>query len=350
MVIACHSALGPPGLTWAQNATLRLASLGWAGVDLFFVLSGFLITGILMDARDSPHPLRNFYTRRVLRIVPVYVAFLLFSIWVAPLVGSSSVAEAAQLHGTQMWYWTYSQNILIALQNWSGSAYPTQHLWSLAVEEQFYLLWPFAALLMSPAGLRRTAVACIVAAEACRIAFLLHVSYGPVNYVLLPMRMDTLAAGAFLACIYRDPPSWERMLRARSALTLIALLLLLANLLYRHTIDNQAAFEQAIVYPALVMIGTVVVATAATGSAWMSNRALRFIARISYGMYVWHLVVRRLILAKVSLPDASSAHGFWSYYALVAFGTLGGTIVVALVSWYAIEQPILKLKRYVPEG
>ena len=140
------------------------------------------------------------------------------------------------------------------------------------------------------------------------------------------------------------------MLRARRALTLIALLLLLANLLYRHTIDNQAAFEQAIVYPALVMIGTVVVATAATGSAWMSNRALRFIARISYGMYVWHLVVRRLLLANVSLPDASSAHGFWSYYALVALGTLGGTIGVALVSWYAIEQPILKLKRYVPEG
>ena len=348
MVIACHSALGPPAVTWAQNATLRLASLGWAGVDLFFVLSGFLITGILMDARDSPHALRNFYTRRVLRIVPVYVAFLLFSMWIAPLVGSSSVAEAAQLHETQMWYWTYSQNILIALQNWSGSAYPTQHLWSLAVEEQFYLLWPFAALFMSPASLRRTAVACVVAAEACRIAFLLHVNYGPVNYVLLPMRMDTLAAGAFLACIYRDPPSWERMLRARRALTLIALLLVLANLLHRHTIDNQAAFEQAIVYPALVMIGTVVVATAATGSAWMSNRALRFIARISYGMYVWHLVVRRLILA--SLPDASSAHGFWSYYVLVALGTLGGTIVVALVSWYAIEQPILKLKRYVPEG
>ena len=350
MVIACHSAIGPSGATWAQSATLRLAGLGWAGVDLFFVLSGFLITGILMDARDASHPLRNFYARRVLRIVPVYVVFLLFSIWIAPFVGSSSVAESAQLQKTQIWYWTYSQNILIALQNWSGSAYPTQHLWSLAVEEQFYLLWPLAALLMTPANLRRTAVACIVVAEMCRLGFLLHVDYGPVNYVLLPMRMDTLAAGAFLACIYRDPGSWERMLRARKALTLVALVLLLANLISRHTIDNQAAVEQAIVYPALVALGTVIVATAAAGNAWMSNGALRFIARISYGMYVWHLVVRRLILAKVSLPDASSPHGFWLYYAVVAFGTLAGTIAVAIVSWYMLEQPVLRLKRFFPDG
>jgi peptidoglycan/LPS O-acetylase OafA/YrhL len=350
MVIACHSAIGPAGITWAQSAIQRVAGLGWAGVDLFFVLSGFLITGILMDARESPHALRNFYARRVLRIVPVYITFLLFSIWIAPVVGSSNAAESALLHRTQIWYWTYSQNILIALHDWSASAYPTQHLWSLAVEEQFYLIWPLAVLFMTPANLWRTAVAGIVAAEVCRIAFLFHSSYGPANYVMLPMRMDTLAAGAFLACIYRDPSCWERMLEARKALTLVALVLLMVNLLFRHTIDNQAALEQAIVYPALVAIGAVIVASAAAGSAWMSNGALRFVARISYGMYVWHLVVRRLILAHVSLPDASSPHGWWLYYGVVALGTLGGTMVLALVSWYAIEQPILRLKRFVPNG
>jgi peptidoglycan/LPS O-acetylase OafA/YrhL len=350
MVIACHSALGPAGTTWAESATLRVAGLGWAGVDLFFVLSGFLITGILMDARESPRALRNFYARRVLRIVPVYIAFVLFSIWLAPIVGSSNAAESALLQRTQLWYWTYSQNILIALHDWSASGYPTQHLWSLAVEEQFYLVWPLAALFMSPATLRRTAVACIAAAEICRIAFLFHSTYGPANYVLLPTRMDTLAAGALLACVYRDPESWKRMLRSRKALTLAALVLLLINLVCRHTIDNQAALEQAIVYPALVAIGAVMVASAAAGSVWMSSAALRFIARISYGMYVWHLVVRRLILAHVSLPDAGSPHGWWLYYGVVAGGTLGGTIVLALVSWYAIEQPILKLKRFVPTG
>src|SRR5665213_843973 len=82
---------------------------------------------------------------------------------------------------------------------------PTSHLWSLAVEEQFYLLWPLAALLMSPVSLRRTALACIAAAELCRLAFVLHGTDGQINYVLLPTRMDTLAAGAFLACAFRDP-------------------------------------------------------------------------------------------------------------------------------------------------
>jgi peptidoglycan/LPS O-acetylase OafA/YrhL len=125
---AYHSSVGPAGTTWIQNALIRITGLGGAGVDLFFVLSGFLITGILIDARGSAHPLRTFYARRTARIVPAYVAFLLFSVWLAPIIGSSSVAEAEQLQHTFGWYWSYSQNILIAIHDWSASAYPTQHL------------------------------------------------------------------------------------------------------------------------------------------------------------------------------------------------------------------------------
>jgi len=347
MVIVYHSLNGLPGMSWAQNVVVRLASLGWAGVDLFFVLSGFLITGILMDARGSAHSLRNFYARRVLRIVPVYVAFLLFSLWVAGPLGTSSAEDVTQLHQTQLWYWTYSQNILVALHNWSAATLPTSHLWSLAVEEQFYLLWPLAALLMSPTSLRRTALTCIAVAELCRLATVLHGADGQVNYVLLPTRMDTLAAGAFLACAYREPTLWARVLRARQGLALVALVLLLGNVLYRHTIDNQAPVEQLIVFPALVALGTVTVASAANGSAWLSSSPLRFIARISYGMYVWHVVVRRLLVTMVNVPPTSSPNAWWVFYMVLAVGTVCGTIVLALISWYVIEQPFLRLKRFV---
>jgi peptidoglycan/LPS O-acetylase OafA/YrhL len=350
MVVVCHSLNDLPGMTRTQNMFVRLSSQGWAGVDLFFVLSGFLITGILMDARDSAHPLRNFYARRVLRIVPVYVVFLCFSLWFATAIGTSSVDDAARLHATQLWYWCYSQNILIALHNWSASTFPTAHLWSLAVEEQFYLLWPLVVLLISPIALRRTTLGCIVAAEVCRIAFILSGADGQVNYVLLPTRMDTLAAGAFLACAYREPALWGRVLRARQGMTLLALVMLLCTVMVRHTIDNQASLEQVIVFPALVVLGVVIVASAAAGSPWMANGVLRFIAKISYGMYVWHLVVRQLLLTWVNVPASTSPSAWWIFYGLLAGGTIIGTVLVSLISWHAIEQPFLKLKRFVPNS
>jgi peptidoglycan/LPS O-acetylase OafA/YrhL len=349
MVIVYHSLNGLPGMTGMQRLALLLTNQGWLGVDLFFVLSGFLITGILIDARDSTHALRNFYARRVLRIVPVYVVFLLFSLWVAAAIGTSSADEAAQLHQTQLWYWSYSLNILIALRTWSAITFPTGHLWSLAVEEQFYLLWPLAVLLMSPVALRRTALACIVGAELCRLGFVLAGFEGQVNFVLLPTRMDTLAAGAFLACAYRDPALWARVLRARQSLSLLALVLILATILYRNTIDNQESFEQLVFFPAVVALGVVIVSSAAAGNAWLSSRTLGFIAKISYGMYVWHLVVMRLILTKVSVPETTSPQAWWIFYAVMAGGTICGTLVVAWLSWHVIERPFLGLKRFVPQ-
>ena len=350
MVIIYHSLNGLPGITRAQIVLMRLTGQGWLGVDLFFILSGFLITGILLDARGSAHTLRNFYARRVLRIVPVYVVFLLFSLWIAARVGTSSPDESQQLHTTQLWYWTYSLNVLIALRNWSAITLPTGHLWSLAVEEQFYLAWPFAVLLLSPVALRRTALGCILGAELFRVAFALAGAEGQVNFVLLPTRMDTLAAGAFLACAYRDPLLWQRVLRARQSLSLIALLLILATILHRHTIDNQETFEQLVFFPAVVALGFVIVASAAAGNAWMSNRVFAYVARISYGMYVWHIVAMRLILTRVSVPQSSAPGAWWIFYLIMAGGTIAGAIVIATVSWHVIERPFLALKRFVPSA
>jgi peptidoglycan/LPS O-acetylase OafA/YrhL len=348
MVIVYHSVNGLPGMTRAQTLFLDLAGAGWVGVDLFFVLSGFLITGILMDARHSSHMLRNFYARRSLRIVPVYVAFLLFSLWLAASLGTSSADEVSQLHRTQAWFWTYTENVMVALHSWDATSFPMAHLWSLAVEEQFYLVWPLAVLLLSPAALKRGAVICIVAAELFRLALIQRGADGTVAFVMLPTRMDSLAAGAFLACTYRNPALWSRVLQARKYVAAVAALCLVALLFLFGTIDKLAPLDQLVAFPAFVALGAVVVASAANGCAWLTGKALRFIGKISYGMYVWHLVVMRLILTQVSVPDTTASQAWWLFYATMVVGTVCGTIVVALVSWQIIERPFLALKRFVP--
>ena len=350
MVVVYHSLNGLPGMTPVQALFLDLTGAGWVGVDLFFVLSGFLITGILMDVRSPDHVLRNFYARRVLRIVPVYVAFLLFSLWLAAPLGTSSAEEVSQLHRTQAWFWTYTENVMVALHSWSETSFPMAHLWSLAVEEQFYLVWPVAVLLLSPAALKRATVVCIVAAELCRLALILRGADGTVNFVMLPTRMDSLAAGAFLACAYRNPALWSRVLHARKWLATVAALSLLSLLFLFHTIDKLAPLDQLVAFPSFIALGAVAVASAANGSEWLSSRTLRFIGKISYGMYVWHLVVMRFILTQVSVPDTTSPRAWWIFYGVMALGTVCGTIVVVLISWHVIEQPFLRLKRFVPSG
>jgi peptidoglycan/LPS O-acetylase OafA/YrhL len=348
MVIIYHSVTGSPGMTPAQLLFLRVAGQGWMGVDLFFVLSGFLITGILLDIRNPGHALRNFYARRALRIVPVYVVFMIFSLFVAGAVGTMRPSEIAQLQQTQAWYWTYTLNILVALHGWHVTNFPMAHLWSLAVEEQFYLLWPFAVLVLSPAAVRRTALGCIVAAELCRLAFILGGAEGQVNYALLPTRMDSLAAGAFLACAFRDRELWARVLRYRLVVAGIALLMVVAAVIHRPIVDSQQPFEQLVLLPAIVALASVVIASAAQGVAWLSGAGLRFIGKISYGMYLWHLVAMRLLLMIVPVPNTPLPEAWWVFYVEMIIGTFAGAVMLASVSWYAIEQPFLRMKRRVP--
>jgi peptidoglycan/LPS O-acetylase OafA/YrhL len=350
VIIVCHTANELPGMTTAQNFFVSVAGLGWMGVDLFFVLSGFLITGILLDVRNRENALGNFYVRRILRIVPLYVAFLLFTMWVATALGLSSIEETAKLRHTQLWYWTYSMNVVVARSGWGATTLLASHLWSLAVEEQFYLLWPVAALILSPLAVRRTAVGCIIGAEACRVTFALAGAGGQVSYVLLPSRMDSLAAGAFLACAFRDPVLWSRVLRARRGLTLAALLSMLATVLIHDSLDSQSTTAALVLYPAIVALAAVVVSTAADGTRWLSGRVMRFIGRISYGMYVWHILALRVVLTRMKIPEIAAGDSWWAFYGVAIGGTVLCTVLIALVSWHLIEQPFLQLKRFVPSA
>src|SRR5262245_43395916 len=168
---------------------------GWIGVQLFFVLSGFLITGILLDARDSPSYYRSFFVRRVLRIFPLYYATLLVLLVLLPALGlAPSSFRRDPL--VELSYWAY-------FTNWYGPFHPGEdslsHFWSLASEEQFYLLWPFVVHRRSAEWVMRLCLAIAAASLALRIAMV--VTGFPVQaiYQFLATRMDALALGGAAA-------------------------------------------------------------------------------------------------------------------------------------------------------
>jgi len=153
LVLARHTANELQPGRGLDVAVKRVLQVGWSGVDLFFVLSGFLITGILLDARGGRHYFRNFYMRRSLRIFPVYYGSLFVTFAVLPFFVATPLF--AVLQRNQLWYWTYLVNVLSPLTGGTGTPYNTAHLWSLAVEEQFYLLWPAVVWVSGPRRLLR---------------------------------------------------------------------------------------------------------------------------------------------------------------------------------------------------
>ena len=173
--------------------------LGWVGVQLFFVLSGYLITGILLDTKTRQGYWRAFLGRRVLRIFPLYYAVLLAAFVIAPLVAGVPTPG----HEHQVWLWTY-------LYNWAeplGRGVDwLPHFWSLAVEEQFYLVWPLVVLAMSERALWRVCVMLILAAVAARTGLRLATQGTMGAYMFTICRIDALALGAIAAIAIRDAP------------------------------------------------------------------------------------------------------------------------------------------------
>ncbi len=195
---------------------------GWSGVDLFFVISGFLLTGNLYDARGSSTYFRSFYARRFLRLFPLYYAFLVVLFWIVPLSPAlTGILQIDALRKVQWFYWTYTVNIAGSLRA-TADKIPLvhSHIWSLALEEQFYLIWP--TIVLYGGGRRRLMRLFLIvmgAALVSRWLFTLKLASGIFRenaaYSLLPCRMDTFAFGGYLALAVRgetDEVDWLRRL------------------------------------------------------------------------------------------------------------------------------------------
>ena len=223
LVLACHAALA--GRDSVQGTYAHLIDLvmgaGWVGVDLFFVLSGFLITGILLATKDSPAYYKSFFARRLLRIFPLYYLFVLFTY--VRFHSSFTRFDVASL--------------LFFYYNWQavhlGHHLPNVNsLWSLAVEEQFYIIWPTIVLFVKRKALVRLSIAGIVMAFILRLVILPHATSFQSAYYLTPTRMDALLVGALLAICRTDAPLWKRMQRLAKPVAIFASLFLFAIALW----------------------------------------------------------------------------------------------------------------------
>jgi peptidoglycan/LPS O-acetylase OafA/YrhL len=330
-----------------------LGESAWCGVDLFFVLSGFLITGILIDAKGGSNYFGSFYARRALRIFPLYYGALAAVFWAGPLVSSTSAAFEQEIRA-QGWYWTYLVNVRTALDGWPAFL-GLAHFWSLAVEEQFYLLWPGVVLLCSRQALPRLCLGMMVGSLAFRTGVALtdrHLA----AVVLMPARMDSLAVGALLATAAREPLWWQEVRRWAQRAGIVAAGCLVVLFLEEGSLRLERTAVQTIGFTFTALVSAWLVVLALDGrehtptARVLASGPLRALGRYSYGLYVFHhllvfgiadhlrIVQRTPRLAGSQLPGQM-------FFLVVA---TAASVAVALLSWYCWEEPFLRLKRLFP--
>ena len=339
MVLAFHftPAAGP------LHPFAHVFQAGWIGVDLFFVLSGFLITGILMDSAGQPHYYRNFFVRRSLRIFPLYYACLLLYAWLTFYPGAIHWSDYLT-PGDARWYLFYVGNFRAFFRNaWPGAAMLTP-LWSLQVEEQFYWSFPFVVAMTRRRTLARILLASVLVALLLRLILALALPANLVgNYVLMPCRMDALAMGGLVAYAARQKPEWLKN-RWIAPLTLLCGAVFLGICM----LSSEAPWSfsmRTFGYTALdlAFTGVLVLLIGRRPQSLLKLcrwGVLTWLGTISYGLYLLHIpamtVVDRWIAPALHLASRGSAAFF------VAFAV---AIAVASLSWVALESPILRLKR-----
>lgn len=323
----------------------KLTDVGWLGVDLFFVLSGYLITGILLETREEPGYYRNFYGRRILRIFPVYYIALTLIFLFSDPQGYHGLGQFVLAH------YLYLQNWLFAL---GAGALPGMlgHFWSLCVEEQFYLVWPWVNFRIRPQTLFKLCLGGFLLLPILRglILWGLGMDAGQMFVFASTLtRADGLLAGAFLALVVHLR-LWEGK-HLRWAWGLLTVSGLGALLCLFHRPGVSLWFN-----PATLSIGFSLIAL--SGAALVAillhtpeNHPLRrffrqpwllFCGKYSYAMYVAHWPLMNLSAEFFKLNGFTSG---WSLIALFLL-TILLTIAVSLLSWHLVEKNALKLKKY----
>jgi peptidoglycan/LPS O-acetylase OafA/YrhL len=340
-MVVCYHFWGP---------ARQYVHLGGIGVRVFFVLSGFLITGILLRSRarlDSGQTpagvaLRRFYIRRVLRIFPLYY-FALAIAWYARVSGARE---------GMVWHATYLSNVHFFLANavhpghWGGRV---AHLWSLAVEEQFYLLWPWVILFAPRRWLPGIALG--MAAVGPVFRYIVFSITGNDITSMLPLGcVDSLALGAYLAMTVLPEYKSHPLVRPIGAAVLWSGLLLLGASQAAEQTDGFWAFRIVSFDLAVALAGVWLVARAAEGMGGLAGKVLelsplRYLGTISYGIYVYHLMLPELlprVARRLGYPDLFAPLVDQSLPFLIFYGA--ASIAVAAVSWHLFEGPINRLK------
>jgi peptidoglycan/LPS O-acetylase OafA/YrhL len=356
LVLLFHFSWTFPDSTPVAHALKRLLWVGWVGVDLFFVLSGYLITRGLVAPSDKPVAvrLRKFWARRVLRIFPLYYIVL--------IVGSIvCIAVAAPV--PTLAYWFYFQNYALAFDpvvlRW------TAHFWSLAIEEQFYFLWPLLALRAPRRALVPVTITLALLCITLRggMGIEMHLlertsheqaeQLAKIAYRATPTHMDGLLFGALLAILGWDKESWlaRTWKRLRPAALVTTALVILALFVVTQGFNDYDGRVIVVGYATLALFFASVVSIAVDGAlspffaTLLTSRPLRACGKVSYGMYLlhWPLVVFSVPILERWQETASPVVGILLGLGVLAVG-IGVTYAVAEVSFRFVETPFLRLK------
>ena len=334
-----------------ERLSAKLSTYGVWGVDLFFVLSGFLITGILQDAKGAPHYFRNFYARRTLRIFPLYYAVLLVIALTPAALVAPAFARLGQTQHVQGYLWTYLTNFYVASSGGFSIPY-VSHFWSLAVEEHFYLVWPFLVGSLSLVSSKRACVVLAAVALTLRIALSFSSTDEMRALVWTPCRLDALCTGAWFALALRAPGQKAQVERlARKLTPLLAVLVLALS-----TWHARVGYGDALVLPLrgsalAVLFGAFIASVTEEGKPSATKRALRsswlrVLGKYSYGLYVFHGIVAYSSHEhhwEERWTTALGSHA--AAVALVVVAGCGLSFAIAFTSFELFERPVLKLKR-----
>ena len=329
-----------------------LSHAGWIGVQLFFVLSGFLISGNLLDSRGSSHFFSAFFARRALRILPLYFSVLGVALVLAPAL----LPIPQSLRNTlphQVWLWTF-------LSNWTdpygGAVYGFSHFWSLAVEEQFYLLWPLVVFCCEPLTLLGVCLVLTGVALVARTVLLATHFPHEALYMFTICRMDALALGAAAACLVRIPAALARISKMTRMIALLAAIVFLITVVATRGLAAYDIRAQSIGYTLLALsFSLTILLTAlptkgivATAMRILGSATLRPVGRYSYGMYMLHLPLHVFVgMPILHRVVAEVTPGVALTYA--ALMTLA-TFAVGAVSYELLERRFLQMKRRFVAG
>ena len=354
MVMLLHFVGAVPPADRVEDVIVGVTNYGSYGVELFFVLSGFLITGILYDARNEPYYFRNFYMRRVLRIFPLYYGVLALVFFVAPLISWLRGPTLDYLVERQAWAWLYAINIYIAKNGeWSFSY--LDHFWSLAIEEHFYLFWPLVVFVLArrPRALIAVSLAIALCAMLGRLTGSLMGLPWWTTYTLTPFRLDGLALGGFLAVTARQPGGLEWLKRvapvaATAVAGLIAVTFVWTRLISREGLELILPVRAALILLLLacLLVGALTASERSSLSRFFRSRSLVLLGTYSYGLYVYHHFISYYMTS--NRTDLVLAGWLGSHLAAVALqATLGmsASLAVAYLSYEFFEKRFLRMKR-----
>lgn len=335
---------------WPSQGSLarfgHIAHLGWVGVDLFFVISGCLITGILMDTRENPDYYRNFYARRVLRIFPLYILFVVSAYIVIPrLQAVTNPGAFVHESGSMWWYLLYVGNIREAMTG-NPPAYVLAPTWSLCIEEQFYLTFPLLVAILPVSRMRFLLWGLVFGAPFIRLSTaLVWPENERIQYLFTLCRLYVLALGCLLALSFRGQ---ARLPSPRTAsIALIVLLLACAVAFRLDGLNRMSFFGRTAGYSlvgvtAYFLVLWVLQRRGRGSTGWLRFTPLCGLGVLCYGLY---LLQRP---AEVLLNKAAS-HVAPQFELDSAAGLIlkcVAAICIAIASWYLVERPFLRLKRF----